>query len=153
MKDTLKFCKRRHDLSILGLNKQGGCRMCSRIRDKLRYCGKRRDAYKAYSKNYYKQNKEKFRGNNWKAVGIINPDGSPFTTVDYDRLYQIQQGCCAICKKHSSECSKALHADHNHNTGVIRSLLCNECNIRLGVYEANHDKCAEYLKLYGGTLQ
>src|SRR5258708_32786570 len=32
------------------------------------------------------------RNSAWKKGGILNSDGSPFTCVDYDRPYQIQQG-------------------------------------------------------------
>jgi len=46
-----------------------------------------------------------------------------------------QQGCCAICGKHYSECEKLLHVDHNHKTGKVRKLLCYTCNIRLAVIE------------------
>lgn len=48
---------------------------------------------------------------------------------DYNNLLEKQQGVCAICKK---TCSKQLAVDHNHTTGKIRGLLCNNCNRGLG---------------------
>ena len=62
---------------------------------------------------------------------------------EYDVLYTIQQGRCAICGA-----GGALVIDHNHETGKVRGLLCNECNLGLGKF---HDrlfllhKAAEYL--------
>lgn len=72
---------------------------------------------------------------NWVSYGIKNADGSPFTVVDYDRAYQIQQGRCANlgCRKHQSELARRLHTDHDHKTGLFRGLLCSYCNSGLGM--------------------
>ena len=75
---------------------------------------------------------EKFNGKN---VEFFKKVGTQFTTIDYDRLYQIQQGKCAICKKHSTEFKRNLAVDHDHKTGKIRGLLCYRCNAILGHYE------------------
>jgi len=42
------------------------------------------------------------------------------------------QDCCQICGT-----TYRLVADHNHNTGYIRGLLCNTCNRTLGIYHDN----------------
>lgn len=67
---------------------------------------------------------------NWKVFGIINADGTPFTEIDYDRAYQVQQGRCKLktCNKHQSELKRALVVDHDHQTGIFRGLLCDGCN-------------------------
>lgn len=88
-----------------------------------------------YMKAWYKKNPTNWREKHWKQQGIINSDGTPFKYTDFDRLYQIQQGRCAICKKHSSEFDRTLAADHDHKTGFIRGLLCLGCNSRLAVLE------------------
>ena len=46
---------------------------------------------------------------------------------DYQHLYTIQNGKCAICKKSNPEC-----VDHNHKTGEVRGLLCGGCNKGIG---------------------
>jgi hypothetical protein len=40
-------------------------------------------------------------------------------------------GVCAIC-----DCD-ATERDHNHVTGMVRGLLCRECNIALGFFRDN----------------
>lgn len=70
---------------------------------------------------------------NWKRYGIINKDGSAFTTVDFDRAYQVQQGKCLGCTVHQSELRQVLHPDHDHSTGFFRGLLCEHCNRALGL--------------------
>ncbi len=55
------------------------------------------------------------------------------TTVEYSKLLKSQNGVCAICKKKETRKKiKRLAVDHNHETGKIRGLLCNNCNNGLG---------------------
>lgn len=72
------------------------------------------------------------------------------TTIEFDRMYQIQSGCCAICKSHSTEFEKGLHIDHSHKTGKVRGLLCGPCNMRLGTIENIEwrEKAEKYLSAY-----
>ena len=55
------------------------------------------------------------------------------TMEDYDKLFQKQKGRCVICKKHQLELKNRLVVDHDHETGVIRGLLCYGCNSILGL--------------------
>ena len=52
---------------------------------------------------------------------------------DYDQLWQAQRGVCAICGKTEEENGQRLTVDHNHETGEVRGLLCNSCNLGLGL--------------------
>ena len=47
-----------------------------------------------------------------------------------------QGGKCAICSK---ECptGRRLAIDHNHETGIVRGLLCLKCNTALGAVNDN----------------
>jgi len=47
-------------------------------------------------------------------------------------MFEEQNGCCAICKKHQIEFKKKLHVDHNHKSGQVRGLLCHNCNLAIG---------------------
>jgi hypothetical protein len=109
-----QFCPKGHDTLIVGRTKNHTCYQCRSVSNK---------------------NSPHRKELNWKCLGLKNQDGQPFTTMDFDRLYQIQQGRCAICKRHSSELSRVLNADHDHQTGQVRGLLCFNCNSQLGIYE------------------
>ena len=75
------------------------------------------------------KNKTKQRAyiRNWN---LMNTYG--ITTDDYNDMFIEQAGQCAICGIHQSELKKKLHVDHNHETGKVRGLLCDGCNIALG---------------------
>lgn len=53
--------------------------------------------------------------------------------AEFDRLLSEQNGLCAICLTDGSEGRPShwitnLVPDHNHDTGAVRGLLCNDCN-------------------------
>jgi hypothetical protein len=51
---------------------------------------------------------------------------------DYAALLAEQNGVCAICGKTPKS---ILYVDHNHATGSVRGLLCQDCNIGLGRFK------------------
>lgn len=63
--------------------------------------------------------------------------------TEYNRLFQQQNGCCAICGKHQSELKRKLDVDHDHRTNKIRGLVCNYCNKIIEQY-INSFKCRNY---------
>jgi hypothetical protein len=58
------------------------------------------------------------------------------TLGDYDRMFLLQNGSCAICTRRPGA-GKHLHVDHSHDTGKVRGLLCHQCNWYLGTIEAD----------------
>lgn len=57
------------------------------------------------------------------------------TLAEYDALVIKQNGGCAICGTKpdgSNQQRNRLDIDHNHETGKVRGLLCNNCNQALG---------------------
>jgi len=50
-------------------------------------------------------------------------------------MYAEQRGSCAICGKGEAENGKALAVDHDHESGVVRGLLCDHCNLALGRFQ------------------
>lgn len=50
-----------------------------------------------------------------------------------------QNGVCAICEKPETTMRKgklkALAVDHDHESGRVRSLLCQRCNMALGMVD------------------
>lgn len=57
------------------------------------------------------------------------------TLEDYNQKLIDQQGKCAICSKDHKDCQNGLYVDHNHDTGLVRELLCRECNSGLGKFK------------------
>ena len=54
------------------------------------------------------------------------------TIDDYETMYSNQGGKCLCCGATASGLGHRLAIDHCHNTGVIRGLLCKNCNVALG---------------------
>ena len=82
------------------------------------------------------------------ALGICHPHylktrdwrEQGFTAQDYERLFEAQNGVCAICAKPETVIdsrygkTKDLAIDHCHKSGKIRALLCSNCNRGLGLF-------------------
>lgn len=82
-------------------------------------------------KYYYKNKKDRLQAAKARSLQkLLNKFG--LTMDKYNRMFEEQQGCCAICGKHQSELKYALGIDHNHITGQIRGLLCKSCNLGIG---------------------
>ena len=57
------------------------------------------------------------------------------TITQYNKLLDKQNGVCAICgeaPKGKGSRSKYLYVDHDHNTNIVRGLLCRNCNVAIG---------------------
>lgn len=57
------------------------------------------------------------------------------TLADVETLKKQQNGCCAICTKKTK-----LHVDHDHKSEEVRGLLCNRCNLALGLFDDDSDR-------------
>lgn len=55
------------------------------------------------------------------------------TEEDYTKMYNSQNGCCAICKN----LYKSLVIDHCHSKNTVRQLLCDGCNRGIGFLREN----------------
>jgi hypothetical protein len=87
-------------------------------------------------------NSNKFKEYAFKHNGI------PITLDQYNQIFTNQNGCCAICDKHQSDEPRALAVDHDHETGKVRGLLCNNCNRGIGHLKDSEEtllKAASYL--------
>lgn len=81
---------------------------------------------------YKEYNQEYKKGDKGRAIRIKCLYG--VTLEEVSKMYFLQNGKCKICgvPKPSSG-YEGLHIDHDHVTGRVRGLLCNECNMMLGL--------------------
>ena len=100
------------------------------------YNDKNRDKINASHKKYYMNNREKrVESSNARLLKI----NYGMTVEEYDALFILQGGVCAICGKPETAFYKKasgvrkLCVDHDHETGTIRGLLCGKCNIAIGL--------------------
>ena len=64
----------------------------------------------------------------------------------YNEILSMQEGVCALCLKEHKR--RPLNVDHCHSTGRIRGLLCDKCNLAIGLLGDNADlalRAARYL--------
>ena len=66
---------------------------------------------------------------------------------DYEAMFAAQEGRCAICgaSESNTKMSEHLHVDHDHETGQVRALLCNPCNIGLGCFADSPERLRQAL--------
>jgi hypothetical protein len=113
-----------------------------------------RDEYANRSKSYYIANKDevaeqkrkwyiankdkvsvysKYRNKKYKGVDFGLAVG------EYSRMLEGQNGVCKICGQGETRIrfntTSSLVIDHNHDTGEVRGLLCNRCNVGLGCFK------------------
>ena len=95
---------------------------------------------------YYSRNKEKclqYQKNIDKKLVLLRAKKSRLkiqygiTLEDYNKMYNKQEGKCAICKIPNEELKKDLFVDHDHVTGKFRGLLCMHCNHGVGKFKDN----------------
>lgn len=68
--------------------------------------------------------------------------------VQEQEMRERQGGACGICRT-----APATHVDHHHETGAVRGLLCNPCNVAIGLLRediATMENAIVWLKPKGG---
>jgi len=98
-----------------------------------------------YDKMYKQKHTKKHQKQNRSSYLVRKYN---MTLEDYNKLYQKQRGKCIICGRWQPK----LYVDHDHTTGKVRALLCNECNVGIGCLQDSSKICSKavkYLKKYG----
>jgi hypothetical protein len=95
---------------------------------------------KIRSKEYYNKNSDKWLQAGWKKKGILNRDGLYFSKFDQETELQRAGYKCEICKSDGSDHKKGLCVDHNHDTGIVRGILCAHCNSAIGHFHDDINK-------------
>lgn len=100
-----------------------------RSKDRIKDDPNRLQKLREWQKRYREQNKEALRaGERKRKFGI--------SAEQYAKIFKSQNGTCAICNQPETATRmgkvKSLSVDHCHKTGVIRGLLCSDCNTGIG---------------------
>lgn len=87
-----------------------------------------------------KATQRKAREVRWRTLYNLSPE-------QYDALYEAQGGKCVLCGR-ATGATRALSVDHDHETGLVRGLLCRPDNDFLGHLRDNPEhayRVYEYL--------
>jgi hypothetical protein len=110
-----------------------------------RWAANHPEARLAYQRRYAAENREKVRAfkRRWRAK---NPESVAatkrknkygLTANQFIALNEAQGGLCKLCSAFPTGRRKHLSVDHDHKTGKVRGLLCNNCNHGLGHFHDN----------------
>ena len=78
---------------------------------------------------------EKYRPPNWSGLEKEDARLQRNYGITQDKLNELidfQGGKCGICMKAITNTRSTLNVDHDHNTGIVRGILCSSCNTGLG---------------------
>lgn len=135
------ICKRGHDLS--------GCIACNKIKGAERYAAQK-ESIQAYQRHWAKHvNPAAAKRSRWRQHLKKN---YKITPEYWTKMFEAQKGQCAIChgpplKLRSGRGGQGgFHVDHNHVTGEVRALLCQNCNHAVGAIRESPDLAEKLLR-------
>lgn len=138
-----RACKKKKRLAYMNRNR---ATLSKRQRE---YRLKNLDAIKTYAKKYYQQNKTLFRQHRTKNLR----KKYRITNADFDRMAESQGYVCAICRSLPQPRFGVLCVDHDHATGVVRGLLCHNCNSAIGLLKESAEivhSAFKYMEAHDG---
>jgi len=146
------FYKSEH--SKLGLHPK--CKKCVREYDNSEERQKAKRAWTARNREKVREFSREYKATpSAKAKTRLNHvlHNYQLTEEELVQMMNNQKGCCEVCGDSLVKPdSKRFYAvDHNHTTGAVRGLLCNECNLVLGYVKEDKDtllKAIAYLEKY-----
>lgn len=150
---------------LIGTGKGSWCKSCSnecsrknRAATKRKHPAKVREQSREASRRYYERHPERRKASS-VAYRKRNPDNRHnrdlrvkygISIADYDRLLLSQGGHCALCSTTPEQNGKKqrLCVDHDHETRIVRGLLCDKHNRGIGLFGDDPEmlmKAIEYL--------
>jgi hypothetical protein len=110
------------------------------------YMSRCRECVRKEHSGYYKDNNEKIRAYR-RNFGRISRYG--ITEDEVREIIASQNWKCAICER---KIEITAHVDHDHETGVIRGVLCKQCNIALGLLSDNAGTVIKAALAFSGNI-
>jgi len=114
---------------------------------------KHKNKEKAAREIYYSKNKKEIlerqqkynKENPIKRKNAMLKYEYGITLDDYNKMFNEQEGKCAICQRHQNELTRTLCVDHDHKTNKVRALLCVTCNTDVSVVENRLEEMTKYI--------
>jgi len=116
-----------------------------------------------YNRAYYRRNRERLKEAG-RARAAKNPERYQFlqkrsrllckyglSFEEYTALLAQQEDRCAICRTDMTDPFPSFVVDHDHITGEVRGLLCNQCNAGLGFFRDDVARVRSALRYLGGN--
>lgn len=78
------------------------------------------------------------------------------TPEQWETMFESQGRACAICSSDSPGGAKYWATDHDHDTGMVRGILCSNCNLGIGYFKDSCDTiigAAMYLLQHQNVLE
>lgn len=146
------------DLSKFGSKGNGRpratCRACTNIQNwESRQRVKARDPEKYYQRRRRWTKETRLRRGPEKTAILDRKTklkmNYGMTLADFDALLLKQGDVCAIC--FGPKGARQWHVDHDHKTGAVRGILCNNCNTGLGLFKENQVSLARAIEYLSGA--
>ncbi len=126
------------------------CKICKYEKvKKYKDSPKGKEQNRISSRDYRKRHPEMVKESNKKG-SLKYFFGSEAVEI-FNKLFEQQKGCCAICGRHQSELNNRLSLDHDHDRSDFRGLLCKRCNTLAGSSKSHIgllEKVIEYLETF-----
>lgn len=113
------------------------------LRDK-KWRSNNKEKFKSYCRGWHREAKKKNpESYSLRTRNVYLKNKYGITLEEYNNLVEKQNNVCKICKSVDERQSKTnlpfLYIDHDHRTGTIRGLICQNCNTLLGFAKDNTD--------------
>jgi len=117
-------------------------------------CNKEHDEKTSFCRRCLETRKRYCKSNPDLILSIKLKHKYGITLEQYNAMLSKQSGVCMICGKINNRINyktgkpERLVVDHEHDTGMVRGLLCHRCNLAVGIFENMKDALADYLSKF-----
>lgn len=153
------ICKQWLPIAQFGVNRARKCgymAYCRACCSKKNYTRRTEnlEEHRGYLTEWRKKNKEHVTAY-YRRRDLMKKYG--LTEDDYAELLAAQDGKCAVCRTPDPGNGRYTRflVDHDHETGKVRALLCNPCNVAIGQVQDNPERLlalARYLLSFQDVL-
>lgn len=112
------------------------------------------DARRAYQRKYKREHPEMSRRWRLSDTGRLchwREKDIHITLEKFRSLLEEQNHQCKICGRADKGFKKRLAVDHDHETGLVRGLLCGTCNTTIGLMKNDWtllERAANYIRSF-----